>query len=207
MSRRTDPGLAATAPHFGSQGSLSRLDVSYASGPGHSMNRSRSADGLRSAPAGLGNGLRGAPDADAHRHYRAPSTVSPLKAPNDPEDEDDEDDLAAARAEAEAAAQGPVKSQLAAQMRCKVFLQQGRIQWKAVGTAKLRLYLQSPTNVKQLVVEQGDGGKAKPIISTIVLTDGVERVGKTGVAIELSDRGERTGIVYMLQVRRGRHLP
>ena len=39
------------------------------------------------------------------------------------------------------------------------------------------------------------------LISTIVLTDGVERVGKTGVAIELSDRGHRTGVVYMLQLR------
>ena len=38
-------------------------------------------------------------------------------------------------------------------------------------------------------------------MSTIVLTDGVERVGKTGVAIELSNRGARTGIIYMLQVR------
>ena len=39
------------------------------------------------------------------------------------------------------------------------------------------------------------------LISTIVLTDGVERVGKTGVAIELSDQGVRTGIVYMIQLR------
>ena len=29
----------------------------------------------------------------------------------------------------------------------------------------------------------------------------VERVAKTGVAIELSDQGLRTGIVYMLQLR------
>ena len=34
-----------------------------------------------------------------------------------------------------------------------------------------------------------------------MLTDGVERVGKTGVAIELSDRGHRTGVVYMIQLR------
>ena len=33
------------------------------------------------------------------------------------------------------------------------------------------------------------------LISTIGLSDGVERVGKTGVAIELSDQGARTGIV------------
>jgi len=39
------------------------------------------------------------------------------------------------------------------------------------------------------------------LISTIVLTDGVERVGKTGVAIEISDQGTRTGIVYMIQLR------
>ena len=54
--------------------------------------------------------------------------------------------------------------------------------------------------MKQLVVEADD--KAKTVlISTIVLTDGVERVGKTGVAVELSDRGARTGIVYMIQLR------
>jgi len=39
------------------------------------------------------------------------------------------------------------------------------------------------------------------LISTIVLTDGVERVGKTGVAVELSDKGVRTDIVYMIQLR------
>jgi len=39
------------------------------------------------------------------------------------------------------------------------------------------------------------------LISTIVLTDGVERVAKTGVAVELSDKGARTGIIYMIQLR------
>jgi hypothetical protein len=82
-------------------------------------------------------------------------------------------------------------------MRCKVFLQQHHAQWKSLGTAKLKLFIQQPTNVKQLVVE----GDKSILISTIVLTDGVERVGKTGVAIELSDNGSRTGIIYMLQVR------
>ena len=39
------------------------------------------------------------------------------------------------------------------------------------------------------------------LISTIVISGGVQRVGKTGVAIELSDQGARTGIVYMIQLR------
>ncbi|KAG6877638.1 hypothetical protein C0993_005347 [Termitomyces sp. T159_Od127] len=95
---------------------------------------------------------------------------------------------------------GPVTSTISAQMKCKVFLQQQHAQWKSLGSAKLKLYRQDPTNIKQLVVEADNKGKSI-IISTIVLTDGVERVGKTGVAIELSDKGQRTGIIYMIQLR------
>lgn len=96
---------------------------------------------------------------------------------------------------------GPVRSVITAQMKCKVFHQQQHAQWKSLGSANLTLYRQEPTNVKQLVVEASS--KEKPIlISTIVLTSGVERVGKTGVAIELSDAGgARTGVIYMIQLR------
>ena len=95
---------------------------------------------------------------------------------------------------------GPVTSVISAQMKCKVFLQQQHAQWKSLGAAKLKLYRQDPTNIKQLVVEAENRDKSI-LISTIVLTDGVERVGKTGVAIELSDKGTRTGIIYMIQLR------
>ncbi|KAJ7492541.1 hypothetical protein FB451DRAFT_1022669 [Mycena latifolia] len=94
---------------------------------------------------------------------------------------------------------GPITSTISAEMKCKVFLKQHHAQWKSLGAAKLKLYRQNPTNVKQLVVEAGSKGAI--LISTIVLTDGVERVGKTGVAIELSDKGARTGIIYMIQLR------
>lgn len=95
---------------------------------------------------------------------------------------------------------GPVTSTISAQMKCKVFLQQQHAQWKSLGAAKLKLYHQAPTNIKQLVVE-AEKDKAV-LISTIVLTDGVERVAKTGVAIELSNNGSRTGIIYMIQLRK-----
>jgi hypothetical protein len=85
-------------------------------------------------------------------------------------------------------------------MKCKVFLQQQHAQWKSLGSGKLRLYRQDVTNIKQLVVEADDRHKTV-LVSTIVLTDGVERVGKTGVAIELSDKGARTGVIYMIQLR------
>ena len=95
---------------------------------------------------------------------------------------------------------GPTRTEVTATMKCKVFLKEQHQKWKSLGAARLRLYHESPTNVKQLVVE-ADNNKKTPLISTIVLPDGVERVAKTGVAIELSDQGLRTGIVYMLQLR------
>ena len=96
---------------------------------------------------------------------------------------------------------GPVRPVITAQMKCKVFHQQQHAQWKSLGSANLTIYRQEPTNVKQLVVEAGNKEKSV-LISTIVLTDGVERVGKTGVAIELSDAGgARTGVIYMIQLR------
>lgn len=93
--------------------------------------------------------------------------------------------------------QGPFRSTVSAQMRCKLFLKQNHAQWKSLGNARLKLYHILPDDIKQLVVEN----ERKTLISTIVLTDGVERVGKVGVAVELSDKGNRTGIIYMLQMR------
>jgi hypothetical protein len=90
---------------------------------------------------------------------------------------------------------------ISAQMKCKVFLKQSHQQWKALGGARLKLYIQTSTNIKQLVVESDNKDKTM-LISTIVLTDGVERVAKTGVAVEISDvSGARTGIIYMIQLR------
>ena len=89
---------------------------------------------------------------------------------------------------------------ISAQMKCKVFLKQSHQQWKALGAARLKLYVQKERNIKQLVVEADSSAKTM-LISTIVLTDGVERVAKTGVAVEISDKGQRTGIIYMIQLR------
>ncbi|AGV14300.1 hypothetical protein, variant [Cryptococcus neoformans var. grubii H99] len=89
---------------------------------------------------------------------------------------------------------------ISAQMKCKVFLKQSHQQWKSLGSGKLKLYSQAVGYVKQLVVES-DSSSKQLLISTIILTDGVERVAKTGVAVEISDRGKRTGIVYMIQLR------
>ena len=152
--------------------------------------------------------------ADGGQHYRAPSAH--LQASTSAARPSLDDD-SPPPSPVDGRPTGPVTNEIIAQMKCKVFLQTSHQQWKSLGQANLKLYLQSPTNVKQLVVDSGKNGKTI-LISTIVLSDGVERVGKagiheraragltfiisgkTGVAIELSDAGSRTGIVYMIQV-------
>lgn len=86
-------------------------------------------------------------------------------------------------------------------MRCKVFFKQSHQQWRPIGGGGLKLYHQMGTNTKQLVVEADDKARTM-LISTLVLSSGVERVSKTGVAVEVSDvDGSRTHIVYMIQLR------
>lgn len=136
------------------------------------------------------------PSQRSSQFSNAPSRWGSQSQPTDDLDEEEDDEAD----ERQAGPPVPTKSVLAATMRTKVFLKQAHAQWKALGTAKLMVFVQTPGNVKQLVVEE-DKVKGKTLISTIVLTDGVERVGRTGVAVDLSDNGARTGIVYMLQVR------
>ncbi|TIB75321.1 hypothetical protein E3Q16_00806 [Wallemia mellicola] len=93
----------------------------------------------------------------------------------------------------------PEKIRMSAQMRCKVFIKHGHQAWKSLGSGGLKLFTQSPQNKKQLVVESD---KAKSLlISNYVLLDAVERVGKTGLAVEMSDNGQRTGVIYLLQLK------
>lgn len=173
--------------------------------PGGSIHRSCSADGLRG-------------DALAQRPYRMPSAALEDRAASAPGASRTLSKLSTSgstlhqsggggrQVEEDSPPPSPVvarepdKTRIVAEMRCKIFLQQQHSQWKSLGTAKLKLFLSQPSNTKQLVVDSDKKGAT--LVSTIVLTDGVERVGKTGVAIELSDQGDRTGIVYMLQVRR-----
>ena len=142
--------------------------------------RSRSADPLRPA------------EPPSARFSSFPGHTSPAV------DDDDSPPMTPVQEEEAATLTGPAV--ISAQMKCKVFLKQSHQQWKSLGSARLKLYAQKQGIVKQLVVESDSSSKAI-MISTIVLTDGVERVAKTGVAVEISDKGQRTGIIYMIQLR------
>ncbi|KAG9001080.1 hypothetical protein FRB93_012460 [Tulasnella sp. JGI-2019a] len=147
----------------------------------------------------LPNGMRPGPFAPAQQqHGGYPPSPSSFGRPGMPPIEPDDDFNSPPPSPVQEEKIGP--SVISAQMKCKVFLKQQHGQWKALGSAKLKLYEQQPRNVKQLVVEAESKSKDL-IISTIILTDGVERVGRTGIAVELSDKGVRTDIVYMIQLR------
>ncbi|KAH9937083.1 uncharacterized protein B0H18DRAFT_1081365 [Fomitopsis serialis] len=204
---------APSDPSF--QGGLRKSTSSRSLRSQHEMMSTASAPPMPQYPGGLPYPNRpfGQRNDSTPSLYSLPSQHGPPQPTLLPSEQ-----LKMAKAQAQAAAQyddpspppspvteapqalGPTSTSITAQMKCKVFLQQQHAQWKSLGTAKLKLYRESPTNVKQLVVEADDKNKTV-IISTIVLVDGVERVGKTGVAVELSDRGRRSGIVYMLQLR------
>lgn len=145
------------------------------------IHRNDSSSSLSSLPSSLYGAARPLLPPSAMLHIKAaesePSFIDP-SPPSSPIEETPPE------------ATGPTTTSITEQMKCKVFLQEQHAKWKSLGSSNLKLYHESPTNVKQLVVQSD--AKKPPLISTIVLPDGVERIGKTGVAIGLSDKGQRT---------------
>nr|XP_019008746.1 uncharacterized protein I206_06428 [Kwoniella pini CBS 10737]OCF47527.1 hypothetical protein I206_06428 [Kwoniella pini CBS 10737] len=172
----------------------------------HMIGRSRSLEPLRAPepPSARFSSFESGPNLGGIGRS-SPLTSDQLDNTNrddDGEEEDDDDDIPPEEEITEITSlTGPTI--ISAQMKCKVFLKQEHQKWKSLGSGKLKLYVQKIGQpIKQLVVENdSSSSKSQMIISTIVLTDGVERVAKTGVAIEISDKGKRTGIIYMIQLR------
>lgn len=198
------PGkMGGPVDRFGS--STPGSNESYGNGPGRTTGASsRTGSGLLS-PGGSIYRSQSAEGLRDNMHYRMPSAMLQEERSNSAPGQarggkfggmDDDESPPPSPLD-----KRPEQTTIVAQMRAKIFLRQNLGQWKSLGTGKLKLFLSTPSHIKQLVVDSDKGNPPKTVISTIVLTDGVERVGKTGVAIELSDSGSRTGIVYMLQVR------
>ncbi|CAG8465277.1 4206_t:CDS:10 [Ambispora gerdemannii] len=79
--------------------------------------------------------------------------------------------------------------------KCRVFLQNDHGVWTNLNWGHMKLSIETPAHRKRIVISS-DKQQTK-IIDAIVWEDGVERVGKTGVAITLANMG----IVYMLQMK------
>lgn len=170
-----DMSRRPSAPDLHNQNVRTQQGPRRSSGDGRPPMRTRSASSTTSGPLKLPSDFL----KDNARSMSTDQEYSPPSSPKKPK--------------------GPKSSTVAAQMRCRLYLKQNFGQWKALGNARLKLYHILPEDIKQLVVENDK--KPTPLISSIILPDGVERVGKVGVAVELSDNGSRTGIIYMLHLR------
>lgn len=160
-----------------------------AAGPSSSHGHGAYVNGAGLGP-GPGPGYGQPPQAQYHG--------SPQRQPYHPSDDDVSPPLSPIEDEAP---RSTTQAVISAQMKCKIYLKQGHGQWKSLGGGKLKLYVQPGSNLKQLCVESDDKHSTM-VISTMVLTSAVERVAKTGVAIEIGDaKGGKTGVVYMLQMR------
>ncbi|KAM0791636.1 hypothetical protein ACM66B_006074 [Microbotryomycetes sp. NB124-2] len=188
--------LGFSGSHYNNRGSgpTSSRSTNDLLSPGNSIYRSKSAEGLRDRAAGQKQLRMPSERIEEARSNSAPGSAYGTGRP----DVDEYDSPPASPSKLSVSLQ-PERTTVTAQMRCKMFLQQNHGQWKSVGTGKLKLYLSAPSMTKQLVVEHDKSSKT--VISTIIMTDAVECVGKTGVAVELSDKGDRTGIIYMLQMK------
>ncbi|WRT65017.1 uncharacterized protein IL334_001958 [Kwoniella shivajii] len=195
------PGAGASGSNYSDQGHNYAPQPPFAQN--NMINRSRSLEPLRAPepPSARFSQFENGPGPGGGGGIGRASPLSGIG----PAGEDDEDSPPPSPTEEETTTlNGPAI--ISAQMKCKVFLKQEHQKWKSLGSGKLKLYLQQQTSlqqqfpIKQLVVES-DSSSKQLLISTIVLTDGVERVAKTGVAVEISDRGKRTGIIYMIQLR------
>ncbi|CAG8499556.1 2850_t:CDS:10 [Ambispora leptoticha] len=78
--------------------------------------------------------------------------------------------------------------------KCRVFLQNDHGVWTNLNWGHMKLSIETPAHRKRIVISSEKRAK---IIDAIVWEDGVERVGKNGVAITLANMG----IVYMLQMK------
>lgn len=175
MARSHEPNRMPSAPDLRARANQDLLRRASEENPSSVAGRARSASNVISGPPKLPSDyLKQAGSRPTKDDYSPPS--SPVMK-----------------------MRGPKTSTVAAQMRCRLYLKQSHAQWKSLGNARIKVFHLLPDDVKQLVVENDK--KPTPIISSIILPDGVERVGKVGVAIELSDNGNRTGIVYMVHLR------
>ncbi|KAF0445502.1 GEF1 protein [Gigaspora margarita] len=92
-------------------------------------------------------------------------------------------------------------SKLAMECRCRLFLQNDHGIWTNLGWGKMQLEIESPSQRRKLVVNSEK--QNKKLVDAILREDGVERVGRAGVAITLNsiDPANSKRIIYMMQMK------
>ncbi|CAG8812570.1 22392_t:CDS:1, partial [Cetraspora pellucida] len=90
---------------------------------------------------------------------------------------------------------------LAMECRCRVFLQNDHGIWTNLGWGNMKLEVESPSQRKKILITSEK--QNKKLVDSFVREDGVERVGRAGVAITLNnvDKTNNRRIIYMMQMK------
>ncbi|CAG8537746.1 4787_t:CDS:2, partial [Acaulospora colombiana] len=86
--------------------------------------------------------------------------------------------------------------------RCRVFLKNDHAMWTNFGWGTVKVLLEVPSNQKRIMI-MTDKQKSK-MVDAIICEAGVEKVGKTGIAITINNIPASYGgttIIYMIQMK------
>jgi hypothetical protein len=90
---------------------------------------------------------------------------------------------------------------LAMQCKCKLFVQSSTAKWNSFGSVYMKVSQQYATKKMHVAMESHKGGKTTQLVSAMVQSRNVERLGQKRITFLLVDEFERNSVVYMVQVR------
>jgi hypothetical protein len=90
---------------------------------------------------------------------------------------------------------------LAMQCKCKLFVQNASSKWSSFGSVYMKVSQQYTTKKMHIAMESRKGGKTTQLVSAMVQSRNVERLGPKRISFLMIDELEKNSVVYMVQVR------
>lgn len=89
--------------------------------------------------------------------------------------------------------------QSAIECKCKLYLNSSSSKWRSFGSVHLKVSQHSITKKMHLAIESHKGGKTTQLVSAMVQSRNVERLGSKQISLLFNN--EKTSVVYMVKVR------
>ncbi|KAG2232672.1 hypothetical protein INT48_006851 [Thamnidium elegans] len=90
---------------------------------------------------------------------------------------------------------------LAMQCKCKLYVQSASSKWNSFGSVYMKVSQQYATKKMHVAMESRKGGKTTQLVSAMIQSRNVERLGPKRITFLMVDELEKNSVVYMIQVR------
>lgn len=90
---------------------------------------------------------------------------------------------------------------LAMQCKCKLYVQSASSKWNSFGSVYMMISQQYQTKKMLVAIESRKGGKTTQLVSAMIQSRNVERLGPKRISFLMVDELEKNSVVYMVQVR------